>query len=1130
MNKPSKIISCLLAGIISLQTAPVYIHANSIKTTINHDISSSNIVLSDNCSENCTHIITGTTNSIIAWKQHNIKVISGKHNIVLENVNINTPGVEKSAIDINDKADVTIELKGENNLFGYSNHPAIWVEKGANLTLDGDGILNAKAGDTTKGLGASAIGGGYSVISDFGNITINGGTINAQGTKGGSAIGGGYEVGRGEVSGNITINGGYVKAIGGSNGAGIGAGENDDYIGTVTINGGVVFAKGNPVSIGAGDHLGQLNHGHFKTKENGNAVVVTPNGIGATDDIKKASGIFVNLNCDENTAVLKNNNVILNDADALIKVYGNPIIDYNLNINHNTTLKIERNFAENPSPTLEIDKNSIVTNDGIISVGYVSDENKDSSTLILNDIAKNVVGNGKLQVGKYAHVKIPLSKEIISISDLNDKIYNGQEFMPSVDVSISNIWGYSHTFVSGDENDFNVIYQNNINAGQASIAVNSTGKGDLLNGNPVIYTFNINKAEFDLGIIDSISILEKENNLLNKLPKENITISSEITNDMTLLKSGKLSWYCDANMKIPLNNNSLEDKKSGEIVPIFYKYTHDDNNFVNEKTGLVNVTIVKNKVPEIEISSDHIQNGVLEKEYCDEKIKLHTKLNIDGNKIDPKSKVTYQSSDKNIVDIDDNGVVSINGVGQAKITVLVDEYITENIDECYSSATGEISVNITKKTIFVDTQNKQIEKRDYNGKKEISIKANLMQNSIINNDDAVLLSSAILKNPNADDNSLVEISYQLQGKDSDKYTLNPQKDYGKTQIYKATPSEDTLLPNNKNVNVYNKIKDNYYVSLHDLVPQDKNINGINISVGDTLSFSIEDIEILDSNYLTKDDISLVSNGDYLKITVKNIESDQQNNIANIKIRIKTTNFKDMISNISLNTINPNEYKIISSSTENGKITPNGTVSVIENTSKTYLIQADKNCTIKSLKVDDQYINQAVGQSEFVYEFKNVNQNHIITANFEKNYTDNEIINHAPIISANDKTFIIGDEFSEEIALKGITAYDFEDKNLTDKIIIIQNDVNINKIGKYNITYKVTDKDNAFTVKKINVFVIEDYKNNDNNIEKEPPLNAGHDNNSVIVQTGDKLSIVLVNIIFLFASLSAIFIVLKIKNR
>ena len=62
----------------------------------------------------------------------------GTHTITLSNLTIDSPGVEKSAIDITGKADVTFILEGNNTLRGYRNHPAIWVESGSSVTFEGN--------------------------------------------------------------------------------------------------------------------------------------------------------------------------------------------------------------------------------------------------------------------------------------------------------------------------------------------------------------------------------------------------------------------------------------------------------------------------------------------------------------------------------------------------------------------------------------------------------------------------------------------------------------------------------------------------------------------------------------------------------------------------------------------------------------------------------------------------------------------------------------------------------------------------------------------------------------------------------------------------------------------------------
>lgn len=77
------------------------------------------------------------------------------------------------------------------------------------------------------------------------------------------------------------------------------------------------------------------------------------------------------------------------------------------------------------------------------------------------------------------------------------------------------------------------------------------------------------------------------------------------------------------------------------------------------------------------------------------------------------------------------------------------------------------------------------------------------------------------------------------------------------------------------------------------------------------------------------------------------------------------------------------------------------------------------------------------------------------------------LNIAPEIEAKDLTLNVGDKFSPQ---NGVKATDREDGDITDKVEVIENNVDMSKAGKYKVTYKVTDSDGACTVKTINVTV------------------------------------------------------------
>ena len=75
----------------------------------------------------------------------------------------------------------------------------------------------------------------------------------------------------------------------------------------------------------------------------------------------------------------------------------------------------------------------------------------------------------------------------------------------------------------------------------------------------------------------------------------------------------------------------------------------------------------------------------------------------------------------------------------------------------------------------------------------------------------------------------------------------------------------------------------------------------------------------------------------------------------------------------------------------------------------------------------------------------------------------------PVIEAVDKTIYEGEKFDSK---KDIKAYDNEDGDLTNKIEVISNKVDINTIGTYDVIYKVVDSTNEITTKTIKVTVKE----------------------------------------------------------
>lgn len=577
-----------------------------------HDISKSDLVLDDSCQDNCEgHRVTGTTDSGLVWKKHNVVINGGKHTLIIDNLNIIQPPTAKSGISINGNAQVTLVLEGENEIHGTINHPAIWVESGSTLTIEGNGSLNAVAGDYTGSSGAAGIGGGWGSaangLSNCGDIIINSGNVRAEGSGGGAGIGGGYFTNdpsnRPKVTGNVTINGGFVRAIGGKprgldqlGGAGIGSGYNQDYAGTVTVNGGVVIAEGGNdkcQSIGGTEILlsgVKTENGTFTTGKDGNAVIMAAQGIGDQSAKSEWDAIIFTSGADENSVTLADNTVTLNDSDAEILVFGQPVIDYNLVVSADTVLKVKQNQIDNKyyDSDLRIAENGKLINEGRIELGSKSDASTDHSYITLLEGIAQTSGAGTLTQAGKAAVRLPLSKELVEMSVEDGLIYNGLRQTADINVEL-NLWGYNQEFTFDKE--YTVKYSDPVNAGTVVVTVASTDKGNLIGTDSVEYSYSIAQADFNVNVSNKAEVEEGETQLLSKLPKANITVINAIHDDLSKLKAGSLKWYMDAEHKNALTDTSLKDFKEGDQVTIYWTYDHSDSNFVNGKQGSVVVTV-----------------------------------------------------------------------------------------------------------------------------------------------------------------------------------------------------------------------------------------------------------------------------------------------------------------------------------------------------------------------------------------------------------------------------------------------------------------------------------------------------------------------------------------------------------
>jgi hypothetical protein len=208
---------------------------------------------------NYTIVGSTTTNGVVVPKDV-------KATITLDNagINLSADAANTCAFDIRPGAAVELILAtgSENALRSKGESAGLHVPADATLTITsagGSGKLYTRGGNS----GGAGIGGGSG--ESGGEITIEGGTVEAQGGTGGAGLGGGS----GGNGGIITINDGTVSATGGDYAAGIGGGKGDNSANSnnssnpiVGGGGGIITINGGTVSATGGDGAGNVYPDH----------------------------------------------------------------------------------------------------------------------------------------------------------------------------------------------------------------------------------------------------------------------------------------------------------------------------------------------------------------------------------------------------------------------------------------------------------------------------------------------------------------------------------------------------------------------------------------------------------------------------------------------------------------------------------------------------------------------------------------------------------------------------------------------------------------------------------------------------------------------------------------------------
>ena len=119
----------------------------------------------------------------------------------------------------------------------------------------------------------------------------------------------------------------------------------------------------------------------------------------------------------------------------------------------------------------------------------------------------------------------------------------------------------------------------------------------------------------------------------------------------------------------------------------------------------------------------------------------------------------------------------------------------------------------------------------------------------------------------------------------------------------------------------------------------------------------------------------------------------------------------------------------------------------------------------SITIVENTVNKdVVGTYKIKYSVTN-STNQTVTKEINVTVIENE----KPVINASNKKIAQNKPFNP---LEGITASDKEDGDVTAKLLVAENNVDITTIGVYKVKYTVTDLDNQITTKEINIEVEE----------------------------------------------------------
>ncbi len=557
-------------------------------------------------------------------------------------------------------------IDGEVNAKGGSGGAGIgsgYEGNSANITISG-GTVTATGGNSGAG-----IGGGR---RDGAKVTISGGTVTATGGYNGAGIGGGYEGNGGNVEISDTAN---VTAIGGHYSAGIGGGQKGGG-GKVTISGGTVTASSTKLGTGIGGGYNYNGVGAEITITGAPTVIAT----GAENQIAlhDTNGIIISgsLQYAQSTTAITDSttfttgnglSVIFNNRYAKVMPADDPITTYELAVTNGTgSGKYAEgtivNITANAAPKGQQFKNWTSNNSGIFA-----DNTRATTTFTMPNGATTVTAN---------YEDVPVSITSVSVNPTSESVQKGatKSFKAVVtgtgDFDDAVIWSVTGG-TSATTIDTNGLLTVDVSETATSLTVTATANADRTKSATATVT-------------------------ITDIPVANHTITASAGTNGSISPSGNVSVNDGDNQTFIFTPDAGYEVDTvtvnGSAVAKANSYTFD-----NVSTNhTINVTFKGMEAVIIPQEISYANTTIIKTEGDGVFTNLLTQTIVNGN-------ISYESSNPKVALVNDNGEVTIVGVGTATITATAEKTATHSeatISYALTVNTGEVNVDKNEVTIF----------------------------------------------------------------------------------------------------------------------------------------------------------------------------------------------------------------------------------------------------------------------------------------------------------------------------------------------------------------------------------------------------------------------------------------------